>query len=90
MEIYCGINCFSPELNASLGVNHHCTGLFSDCTDHPFGNTGHMMSLWRAWFVCISAGRGDISEGLIVIFSQSIIAPELLDLVTPWVYSDLK
>ena len=82
MKIDCGINCFSPELNWSLGVNHHRPGLFSDCMDHAFGNTILMVSVWRAWLVSCTMGREDISEGLIVVFSQSIIAPELLDLVS--------
>jgi len=82
MKIDCSIDCFSPELNGSLGVNHHNSGLFSDCTDHLFGNTVRMVGVWRAWLVCSTAGREDISKGLIVVFSPSIIAPESLDLVS--------
>jgi len=40
MEIQCGINCFSPERNESLRVNHHQPVRSSDCMDHSFGNTG--------------------------------------------------
>jgi len=81
MEIDCSINCFSLELNWSLGVNYHRPGLFSDCTDHAFSNTILMVSVWRTWFVCRTMGRKDISEGLIVVFSLSVVAPESLDLV---------
>ena len=81
MEIDCGINCCSPELNWSLGVNYHHPGLFSDYTDHAFGNPILMVSVWRIWLVCCTAGREDILERLIVVFSLSIIAPESLDLV---------
>jgi len=90
MEMDCGINCFSPELNGGLGVNHHRAGLFSDCTDHAFGNTILMVSVWRAWLVCCASSREDILEGLIVVFSSSIITPESLDLVSHRVYSGLK
>jgi len=90
MEIDCGINCFSPELNWNLGVNHHRPGLFSDCTDHAFGNTILMVSIWRVWLVCCTAGCENVSEGFIGVFSPSIIAPESLDLVSHGVYSGLK
>ena len=90
MEIDCGINCFSPELNQGLGVNHHRVVLFSDCTDHAFGNTIRMVSVWTAWLVCCASGHKDISEILIVVFLLSIIAPELLDHVSHCVYSGLK
>jgi hypothetical protein len=69
-------------LNWRLGVNYHRPGLFSDCTDHAFGNPILMVSVWRTWLVCCTAGREDISDGLIVVFSPSIIAPESLDLVS--------
>ena len=82
MTIDYGIDCFSSELNGSLGVDHRCLGIFSDCTDHWFGNTVLMVGVWRGWLVCSPAGREDISKGLIVVFSPSIIAPELLDLVS--------
>ena len=82
MEIDCGINCFSAELYGSLRVNHHCPGLFSDCTDHSFSNTILMMYVWRALLVCSTAGREDIPEGLIVVFYLSIIAPLLLNFVS--------
>ena len=86
MEIDCGMNCFSPELNWNLGVDHHRPGLFSDCTDHVFGNTILMMSVWRAWHVRRTTGRKDISEGLVVVFFPSIITPESLDHVSHGVY----
>jgi len=89
MEIDCSINCFSLELNWSLGVNHHHPGLFSNCTDHAFGNTILKVSVWRAWLVCCAAAHKNISEGRIVVFSLSIVAPELPDLVSHWVYSGL-
>ena len=89
MEIDCGINCFSPELNWNLGVNHHRLGLFSDCTDHVFWNTILMVSSSRVWLVCCSTGCENISEGSIVIFSPSIITAESLDLVFHAVYSGL-
>jgi len=82
MEIDCSINCFSPELNGSLRVNHHRTGHFSDWADHSFGNTVLMVGVWRAWLICRTAGRDDISEGHVAVFSPSIIAPESLDLVS--------
>jgi len=82
MEIDCGINCFSPELNGSMRVNHHCPGHFSDCTDHSFGNTVRRVCVLKSWLVCSTAGCEDILEGLIVVFSPSIIAPEALDLVS--------
>jgi len=82
MEIDCGIYCFSPELNGSLGVDHHRPGFFSDCMDHSFCNTILMMSICRAWLVCSTMGRKDISEGLIDVFSLSIISPESLDLIS--------
>jgi len=90
MEIDCGINCFSPELNWSLGVNHHCPGLLSECTDHSFGNTILMAGVWRASLVCSTTGCENISEGLIVVFSSSIVTPELRDLVSHSVYSGLN
>jgi hypothetical protein len=79
MDLQCGFNCFSPELNGSLGVNHHCLGLFSGCTYHSFCNTVPMVGERRAWFVCRTTGRKDILEDLIVVFSPTIIAPESLD-----------
>jgi hypothetical protein len=82
MEIDCGINCFSPELNGSLRVNQDRPSLFSDIADHSFRNTVLMVSVWRAWLVCSTTGHEDIPEGLIVIFSPPIIAPESLDLVS--------
>ena len=90
MEIDCGIKCFSPELDESLGVNHHRPGYFSDCTDHLFCNTIVMVSIWRPWFVCSTAGSEDMSEGLIVVFSQSRVVPESLDLKSHWIYPGLK
>ena len=82
MEIDSGINCFSPELNGSLRVNHHCLGLSSDCTDHSFGGTVLMVAVWRTWLVCSTAGCKDIPEDLIVVFSPSIIALDSLDLIS--------
>ena len=82
MEIDCGINCLSSELNWSLGVNYYRLGLFSDCTDHAFSNPTLMVSIWMAWFICCTAGHKDMSEGLIVVFSTSIIVPESLDLIS--------
>jgi hypothetical protein len=82
MEIDCGIDCFSPELNERLGVDYHRPRVFSNCTDYSFCNTILMMSIWRAWLVCSTMGREDIWEGLIVVFSLSIIAPELLDVIS--------
>jgi len=87
MELDCGIECFSPELNWSVGVNHHRPGLLSDHMDHAFGNTYLMVSVWRAWRLCCTAGRDNISECLIVVFSPSIVAPESLDLVSHYVYT---
>ena len=75
MDIDCSLNCFSPELNWSLGVNHHLPGLFSECTDHAFGNTILIVSIGRAWLICRTMGRKDISEGVIVVFSKSRITP---------------
>jgi len=49
-----------------------------------------MVGVSRAWFVSSTAGCEDILEGLIIVFSPSIIAPESLDLISHWVYSDLK
>ena len=82
MEIDCCINCFSPELNGSLGVNLHRAGVFSDCSDYAFGNTIFLVSVCSAWLVCCSLSREDISDGVIVVFSSSIITPESLDLVS--------
>jgi len=90
MEIDGGIDCFFTELNGSLPVDHHRLGFFSDCMDYSFGNTILTMSIWRAWLTCRTAGHEDISEGLIVILSPSIIAPESLDLISHRVYSCLK
>lgn len=90
MAIDCGMNCFSPELKCSLGVNNHAPGLFSDCTKHAFINAIVMVSIWRPWLASGTVGHKDISEGLVVIFSQSIITPELLDIVSHSVYSGLK
>jgi len=90
MEIDCGINYFSQELNRSLRVNHHCQGLFSDCTDHLLGQTVQMVCVLRGWLVWSTADHDDIPEVLIVIFSPSIIAPESLDLVSHSVYSGRK
>jgi hypothetical protein len=89
MEIDCGINCVSPELNGSLGVNHHRLGFFSDCTNHLLGNAILIVSVLRAWFVCGTVGSENKSAGLIVIFSPSIIAPESLNFVSHCVYSGL-
>jgi len=90
MEIDCSINCFSAKLNGDLEVNHHHPGLFSDCMDHAFGNTILIVSVWRVLIVCCASSHKDISEGLIVIFSSSIVTPALLDLVSSRVYSRLK
>jgi hypothetical protein len=49
-----------------------------------------MVSVWMAWLVCCALGREDILESLIVVFSPSIMAPELLDLVSCGLYSGLK
>jgi len=90
MKIDCGIDCFSPEQNGSLGVDHHRQGFFSDCRDHLFSNTVCMVGVWRAWLICSNDGRKDISKGVIVVFSPSIITPESLDLVSHWVYLGLE
>jgi len=82
MEINCGIDCFSPELNGSLGFDHHRPGYFIDCRDHSFRNPVFMIGIWTAWLKHSSAGHEDISQRLIVIYSLSIIAPELLDLIS--------
>jgi hypothetical protein len=90
MKIDCGINCFSPELNGALEVNHHGVCLFSDCTDDVFRNTVLILSIWRAWLICCASSREDISEGSIAVFSSSIIPPESLDLVSHGVNLGLK
>jgi len=90
MEIDCGINCFSPELIGSLVVDHHRSGFFSDCTDHSFGNPILQIGIWSTWLVWSTSGHEDKSEGLIGVFSRSIVAPEALDLVSHRVYSGVK
>jgi len=89
-EIDCCINCFSTNLNGGLGVKQHSVGLFPDCTDHSFGHTILIVSLWREWLICFASSRKDISEGFIVVFPSSIISSESLDLVSHPVYLELK
>ena len=85
MEIDCGINCFSTELNGSLRVNHQCPGCVSDFTDHSFGNTILLVAIWMARLVCSTVGCEDILESDIVVFSLSIIAPESQAVISHWV-----
>jgi len=47
MEIDCGINLFSAELNGSLGVDYWHLGQFSNYANHCFGNTICMVGVWR-------------------------------------------
>jgi len=90
MEIDRSINCLSPELNWSLGVNYHCPGLFSDCKDDTFGNPIRMMNVCRTWVVCRTASHEDISHSLMFVFLPSIISPKSIHLVSHRVYWGLK
>jgi len=81
MDIEYGINCFSPELNGSLGVHHSHPCPVIDCTSHLFSNGIFMVGIWRALFIYGTAGGEDKSDCLIAIFTQVIITPESLKFV---------
>jgi len=82
MEIDQSIDWISPDLNGRVGVDQHHLSLSTDCTDCSFGNTILMIIIWRAWLVGNTAGCKYISEGLGVVFTLSILAPESLDLIS--------
>jgi hypothetical protein len=90
IEIDSCINCFCPELNGSLRVDHCCQRLLSNSTEHSFRRHILMPDVWRTWHKCSTAGHEIIREALITILFPSISAQETNDLITHWVFSAVK
>jgi len=90
VEVDCCIDCFSPKNKWRLGVNHHRSCILGDGLDYAFGNPILMVSVRRTWFVCCTTSCEHLSEGLVVVFSASNVAPKLFHFVSHGVNSGLK
>jgi len=90
VEVDCDIVCFSPKNRWCLGVSHLKSCVLGDSLDHAFGIIIPMVSVGRTMFVSYSMSSEHLSEGLVVVFSASIVAPKLCRFVSHGVNSGLK
>jgi len=90
VEVDCGIDCFSPKNKWCLGVNHHRSCFLGDGQYSAFGNPIQMESVGRTWFIRCTTSSEHLLEGLVVIFSVSIVAPKSFHFVSHRVNSGLE
>src|SRR3978361_931447 len=83
MQVACRSNSFRPEMLRCLRIEHHCSSLLCESTDHSLGNAILVLRIWWRGFVADTASSKNSSEQRIVIFSSSIVTSKPFDVVTP-------